>query len=200
MSLRDDEIGGAAASTQLIAAARAGSASALNELLTTYRPYLLRIATMDFPQDLQGKVGASDLVQETLLHAAGNFNNFIGQSEAELLGWMRRILLNQMLNTVRHYRTTKRAAGRESPIDDLPLADAGGQSPSSAFIAGEEQLLVKIALLQLSPHYQQVIALRHEHDLAFGDIGQKLNCSEDAARKLWARAVGALQKELHVDE
>jgi RNA polymerase sigma-70 factor (ECF subfamily) len=201
VSHRDGSSGtGKHAAAELIVAARAGSPAALNELLTNYRLYLLRIASQEFPSDLQGKVGASDLVQETMLHAAGNFGEFVGESETELLGWMRRILLNQMLNTIRHYRTEKRNAGREAPLDGRMLAGHGDSTPSSEFIAQEERLLVQLALLQLPEIYRQAIVLRHEQDLSFVEIGARLGCSEDAARKLWGRAVLALQQELQVHE
>ena len=77
------------------------------------------------------KGGASDLVQETFLEAQRDFPRFQGTSEAELLGWLRQMLLNNVANFTRHYRITKREVGREVAIqqDDsanpsgLPVAD-----------------------------------------------------------------------------
>ena len=51
----------------LIAAARGGSHEALGTLLERCRDYLLLVAGREIGRDLQGKIGASDLVQETFV-------------------------------------------------------------------------------------------------------------------------------------
>jgi hypothetical protein len=43
-----------------------------------------------------------------------------------------------------------------------------------------------------------VLALRHEEQLTFEQIGQKMERTANAARMLWLRAVERLQKEMGV--
>src|SRR5262245_29910755 len=99
-------------------AARAGSRDALGQALDACRHYLLRIAQAGLDPDLRAKAGASDLVQETFLEAQRDFARFQGTSEAELLAWLRRLLLNNVANFTRRYReTAKRQTGREVPLE-----------------------------------------------------------------------------------
>src|SRR5215470_14425159 len=95
-------------------AARTGSAEALGRLLEGCRGYLLLVAQRELAPDLQAKGGASDLVQETLLDALRDFPRFQGTSEAEVLAWLRRLLLNNLVSFTRRYRDAgKRQIGRE---------------------------------------------------------------------------------------
>ena len=63
LSVSFSEHGGFAAQVE---AAQQGDAVALGRVLEVFRPYLLAVANEDFPQQLWGKCGGSDLVQETL--------------------------------------------------------------------------------------------------------------------------------------
>jgi DNA-directed RNA polymerase specialized sigma24 family protein len=58
---------------QLLGRAQAGDAAALGQLLQLYRNYLGLLARLHIDRRLQGKVDASDLVQETFLKAHRNF-------------------------------------------------------------------------------------------------------------------------------
>src|SRR5437870_8093656 len=91
---------------QWLAEARAGSPEALGQMLEACRGYLLLVAQRELAPDLRAKGGASDLVQETFLEAQRDFPRFSGRSEAELLAWLRRLLLNNLANFTRHYRAT----------------------------------------------------------------------------------------------
>ncbi len=62
----------------LIAAAQGGSSEALGTLLEQCRDYLLLVAGRELGRDLQGKIGASDLVQETFVRAQEVFGSFHG--------------------------------------------------------------------------------------------------------------------------
>jgi DNA-directed RNA polymerase specialized sigma24 family protein len=42
------------------------------------------------------------------------------------------------------------------------------------------------------------LALRHEEQLSFEEIGQRMQRTANAARMLWLRAVERLQKEMEV--
>src|SRR5262249_40289408 len=102
----------------LLEAARSGSQEALGQLLELSRGYLLMVANGELASDLQAKGGPSDLVQETFLEAKRDFRQFQGGSEAELLAWLRRVLLNNVANFTRRYRTSgKRSVEREVTLD-----------------------------------------------------------------------------------
>ena len=181
--------------------ARAGSAEALGRLLETLRPYLLLVANEELPAWLRGKVGASDLVQETCLQAQGHFDRFRDDGEAELLAWLRRILLNNVATLQRRYSADKRQVAREVPLAecgadgllDLPLP---GPSPSSFAAARERDAALLRALERLPEEYRQVVHWRSYGRLPFDEVGRRMGRSAEAARKLWVRAIERLQQGL----
>jgi RNA polymerase sigma-70 factor (ECF subfamily) len=186
---------------RLIDAARGGSAPALGELLEACRPYLLVIANQQLQPGVQGKVGASDVVQETFLNAHAHFEQFHGQTEQELLAWLRRILLNNLTNTARHFQgTDRRQTDREVSLDAEDAPEKGmmdpGPSPSSAAVADERDEALHRALERLSEQYRQVIQLRNWELRSFEEIGQLTNRTPEASRKLWVRAIEQLRSLL----
>ena len=93
---------------QLLGLARKGDPGALGQLLELYRSYLSLLARLQICGRLNGKVGASDAVQEAFLEAYRAFDGFHGTTEAELLIWLRRILASKLANLVRRYYGTQR--------------------------------------------------------------------------------------------
>ena len=182
----------------LLTEAQRGSNGELGRLLEEYRPYLLAIANHEFPQALGGKIAPSDLVQETIIRGYEEFAAFRGVTSEEFGRWLRRILLNHLANVSKSYGREKRQVGREQSADS-GLANPRQLSPSGEAISREERELLDVAIERLPEQYRQVILLRHRQDLGFTEIGSRLGRSEEAARKLWARAVRQLQKELGIE-
>jgi RNA polymerase sigma-70 factor (ECF subfamily) len=60
--------------------------------LDGYRSYLRLLARAQLDDRVQQRVDASDIVQETLLEAHRAREQFSGESPAELMAWLRRIL------------------------------------------------------------------------------------------------------------
>jgi RNA polymerase sigma-70 factor (ECF subfamily) len=187
--------------SECLRAARAGSRDALGQALEACRNYLLRIAREELDSVLQVKSSPSDLVQDTFLEAQRDFPKFQGGTEAELLSWLRQMLLHNVANLVRHYRgTAKRQVGREIRLTAdsngaAELADAG-PTPSALAQAGERQQEVERALDRLPHDYREVIRLRNQARHSFEEIGRLMNRSADAARRLWSRAIERLQAEI----
>lgn len=186
-----------------VAAAHAGNDAALGRVLEVCRVYLLQVANGELESQLRAKIGASDVVQETYLEAQRIFDRFAGRTPEELRAWLRAILLNKLATAARHYRgTAKRQLGREVPIEagsDAPgPADPPdpGRTASSVFVREERMGLLMAAIGRLPEDYRKVILWRQVEGLAFADMAGRLGRSEDAARKLWWRALQALQGEL----
>ncbi len=183
---------------QWLHAARAGSEEALGRLLDACRNYLLRVANARLEARLRRTLAPADVVQQTFLEAHRDFKHFQGETETELLAWLRRILLNTLANMKRDLKAQKRQHGRERSLEDLAGSAlvAPDSAPGAGLIAQEERSQLQMALEQLPADYREVILLRHREELSFGAIGQRMNRSAEAARKLWARAIEQLQKIL----
>src|SRR6476659_4268625 len=189
---------------QWLPAARAGSREALGQVLEAARQYLLGFARQEFDADLRAKNSPSDVVQETFVEAQRAFGQFQGDTETELLAWLRQLLLHRVGKLRRHYRDTqKRRLAREVALggDSSSNGPAEGLaanmlSPSGQAMEHEQDQALQAALGRLPDDYRRVITLRYLEDLPFEEIGQLLQRSPDAARKLWARAVERLHEEL----
>ena len=178
-----------------LSAARCGEDAVVGELLEACRPYLLTIAQGELPGELRGKLGASDLVQETLTRAVEHFREFRGEHQDELAGWLRRILINHLANVRRGFASRKRATGLELS-DHADLALIVDQSPSSIVAQRDEEQRLEEALRRLPDHYQRVIRLRHQENRTFPAIAEALGKSQGAVEKIWTRAIVRLQAEL----
>src|SRR6516165_9962595 len=105
---------------RLIERAQREEPGALDRLLDSYRNYLRLLARTGIDASLQGKADPSDLVQETLLKAHQNFDQFQGETEAELVAWLRRILSRNLADLVRRFKAAgTRAVRREQSFDDV---------------------------------------------------------------------------------
>jgi RNA polymerase sigma-70 factor (ECF subfamily) len=198
VSLEDD-----AAWEQMLSAARDGASETLGQLLQDCRQYLLLVANQQLEPDLQGKVGPSDVVQQTFLEAQRDFGGFGGQSQEELLAWLRRIPLNNLANLTRHYHgTQRRQVSREVPLAEAPLCElqavlaCEADSPSTQALAREQAEALDRAMERLPDDYREALRLRHQERLSFEAIGQRMGRSAEAVRKLWVRALEQLQRDL----
>jgi RNA polymerase sigma-70 factor (ECF subfamily) len=188
----------------LIRQAQAGSQEALGRLLEGCRGYLLRIAGEDLDPRLRPKGGASDIVQETFLEAQRDFAGFVGDTERELVAWLRQRLRFRIAKFVRSHRhAAKRAAAREVPLEPSGFSSAAGPAlvadeptPSERALAGERDHLLEAAMGRLPEDYRRVIDLRYREGLSFDAIGATLGRTPNSARKLWVRAIEHLKHEL----
>jgi RNA polymerase sigma-70 factor, ECF subfamily len=183
--------------------ARGGSHTAMGWLLDTYRQYLLALAHQQLDAELRAKVATSDVVQQTVLEALAHFGRFDGQTPEEWAAWLCRILAHNLADARRHYRDSqKRQLGREVALADAllaPLAEALASevdSPSAQAIAVEEEIALRHALAALPEADRQVVQWRSFERLPFEEIGRRLGCRAEAARKRWARAVEKLGQSL----
>jgi RNA polymerase sigma-70 factor, ECF subfamily len=197
----------------LISDARRGDKSSIGALLQQYRNYLLVLATTQIENRLQPRVSPSDVVQETMLRAHKNFAQFRGTSEAELLGWLRQILVNNLARFVeQHVLAARRDVRREVSIERLgaaleqstvqlaALLPADGKSPSMAVQQREEAVLLADRLAQLPKSYREVLVLRNLQGLPFEEVAQRIDRSVGATRMLWLRAIERLRAVYAKDE
>src|SRR4051812_23877987 len=85
--------------------------------LERYRHYLSLLARLQLNARLQGKLDASDVVQQTLLQAHTKLDQFRGRSSGELASWLRQILANTLAMARRSFSTEARDVARERAIE-----------------------------------------------------------------------------------
>jgi RNA polymerase sigma-70 factor (ECF subfamily) len=190
---------------RLLEQARTGDNAVLGELLGGYRNYLRLLARIEIGRRLQGKVDASDIVQETFLDAHRHFPAFRGVAEAQFVQWLRAILAGTLANVVRRYLGTR---ARDLNLERQLVADLDQSScalaqilvdphssPSQQAMRGEQSLRVTTALSRLPEDYQTVLILRHLEGLTFPQVAARMERSVDSVEKLWLRGLTRLRKE-----
>jgi len=175
--------------------AREGDDADIGRLLESFRPYLAAIALAEFPSNLAGKLGASDIVQDTIIKGLESFPQFQGTTRQEFARWLRSILRNHLANVHETFSAQKRDVGRERR-SQATLIDPRQSSPSGVALSREERERLDAALATLPDEARRVILLRHRDDQSFAEIGAVLRKSEEAARKIWVRAIATLQQAL----
>lgn len=190
-----------------IVAAHHGSKSSLGRLFESCRAYLLLVGNRALGQSVCGKLGASDLVQETFLQAQQIFGRFEGTTQEELLAWLTRILQFKLAQAIDQFAGTQmRDVGRELPMVAAGLEPVSDQrrpdvrSAESAIVQFENQERLNAALGRLSADHRAAIELRSLQQKSFAEVGKVLGRSQDAARKLWVRAVEQLQEVLRSED
>jgi len=186
--------------------ARAGGEAAVGALLEAYRNYLRLLAHVEIGRRLQGKIDASDLVQETFLEAHRNFPRFQGTDEPQFACWLRQILAAKVANLVRHYFGTQ---GRDARLEEELAADvenssrmmghelaASITSPSQQAVRREQAVLLADALVALPADYREAIILRHLEGLTFPEVARRMERTQDSVEKLWLRALARLRQTM----
>lgn len=171
---------------------------ALHEVLSPLRDYLLLIANEDLNSDLRAKLGASDVVQQTLALACQRMDQFRGSTPDELKAWLRQILHNCLHDWERHYLVgQRRSIHRERAGIDWrnqpPSIPDPSATPGTDAIAQEEARLLEQAMATLPDHVRRVLHLRNWEEKSFSEIGQVMGISDEAARKVWYRGIVKLE-------
>lgn len=191
--------------SDLLSKARGGSAEALGQLFQACRGYLLSVARKELAARLRAKVDAADVVQETFIEAIRGFAAFRGETGPQLLGWLRRILRHNLTDLTRRYRACCRCLDQEVRLADS-FGGAVGAGPAFArggticeqLITQEQRRALDAALERLPPAYREVLQLHYDEHRCFTEIGNGLQRSPEAVRKLVDRALQRLRQDLRV--
>lgn len=190
---------------ELIERARAGDLSLLGQALERYRRYLTLLAQIEIGRQLQSKLDAADVVQETFLEAHRQFDRFLGTGE-QFGRWLRQILAGTLAGQIRRYLGTQ---GRDvrleqqlvqsidqssAALDEVLIASVS--TPSQQATRREQDVLLADALTRLPEDYRDVIVLRHLEGLTFPEVARRMKRTVDSVEKLWLRALGKLRQTL----
>ena len=192
---------------ELLRDARGGDPERLGRLLQLYRNYLTILAASQLDGRLRRRLNPSDLVQEAMLAAHRDFEQFRGGNEREFLAWLRQILINCLHHAVETHVKAKRrdvrceismeqvnAALDRSALNFAHVLADPGPSPSASLRQRERAVALADQLARLRPEYRDVIVLRNLQGLSFDEISDRMNRKPGAVRMLWLRAIDKLKR------
>jgi len=180
-------------------------ANKLRQPVERYREYLHLLARLHLDPRLQGKLDASDVVQQTLMNAHAKLEQFRGQSEEELLGWLRQILANDLAMAVRRFRAGTRDIRKERSLElglDASAARveswlaASQSSPSQQVMQHERLMLLADALRKLPDDQRQAVELHHLRGYTVAETAEHMTRTKPAVMGLIFRGLKRLRELL----
>jgi RNA polymerase sigma-70 factor, ECF subfamily len=174
-----------------LAAAADGDPAARWRALEACRDYLRLVARRGRWSNRAGLPATSDLVQGTVVDAWRQFSNFRGRTPGQLRAWLRAILIHASLKARRRPNEARLGSGGAAGT-----APASATSPSQAAQKKDAREALDAAISGLAERHRTVIRLRIWEQLSFGQIGERLGVSEDAARMLYGRALAKLRESM----
>jgi len=146
------------------------SADSPTDALERYRQYLTMLARVQLDPRLGHKLDASDLVQQTLLEAHRQRDQFRGTSDGERAAWLRQMLTHNLTDALRALRRARRDAGREQHLQDAldrssarldSWLAAEQTSPSMHAQRDEQAVALANALAELPDGRREIAASAH---------------------------------------
>lgn len=176
--------------------------------LERHREYLRLLARLQLPARLRNKLDPSDVVQQTLLRAHQNLDQFRGETEAELAAWLRQILVHGLADAVRQFagatrdvaleRTLHEAvAGSSARLESLLRSDT--TSPSGQVMQQEAFCQLADALALLPEDQCIVVELHHLQGYSVAEVALEVDRTEASVAGLLRRGLKRLRELLHED-
>jgi RNA polymerase sigma-70 factor (ECF subfamily) len=189
----------------LLRLAAAGDSQGWGELLTRHADRLRRMVALRLDQRLQGRIDASDVLQEAYLEAWGRLAEYLREPAMPFFLWLRFLTGQRLLILHRHHLGRQmRDAGREISLYRGALPEASSAAlaahllghdtrPSEAAMRIELKLRLQEALNQMDSLDREVLALRHFEQLSRAETAQVLDMRESAVSKRYFRALERLK-------
>ncbi len=162
-----------------------------------YQAYLRLLARMQLPPRLWAKIGASDVVQQTLLEAHIAAGQYRGRSDGEWLAFLRQTLARNMTDLARLYSADKRDVARELDLSSARLervVATADSSPSQAAVKNERLLKLAEALARLPDDQRIAVELKHLQSWTVKQIADLTGKSETAIGGMLYRGIRKLRE------
>jgi RNA polymerase sigma-70 factor, ECF subfamily len=179
---------------QLVAAAKAGDATAFEELVTRYERKIFRL-TMNITRNRED---AEDAMQDAFLKSYSHLKTF--QGDSRFYTWLVRIAANEALMRLRKRRPNQFSLDEpiEGDEDLMPreLRD-WGPGPEQRFAQTEMREILSGVIEELEPDYRIVFVLRDIEELSTEETAASLGISIPAVKSRLLRARLKLREKLN---
>jgi RNA polymerase sigma-70 factor (ECF subfamily) len=192
----------------LVRRAAAGEQEALAELFGLYRERLRQMVHLRLDRRLQGRLDASDVLQEAYLDLARRLPEYAGEPAMPFFLWLRLLTGQRLIDLHRmHLGAQMRNAAQEVSLyrGALPQASSVSlaaqllgrlTSASRAAIRAESQIRVQEALNNMDALDREVLTLRHFEMLTNDETAVVLGIKKSAASNRYIRALKRLKEIL----
>ena len=186
----------------LVTLAKQGDSSARSQLCRAYAERIRRRIRLRMGKELRSKLESMDIVQDALMCALRDLEDFTYTNEGDFLRWLVTIAENRIRDNLQNLHADKRDIRKELALNDFASISredhnripepARNTTPSVILSRKEELDKLEKAIDKLKPEYRQVIVLAKIDGLSYREIGDRLGKSADAAGHLLLRAMVSL--------
>lgn len=173
-------------------------------VLVKYQEYLLLLARIHFDKRLRPKCSPSDIVQETLLEACRDWDQYRGTTTREQAAWLRKILANTIVDHQRRFLGKGRDISLERSLEKV-MDDSSVRLGAMAFsnetlidrmVQEEVSIQVAQALSELPPLQYESIVRHHLEGEPVSAIAHDLDSTSAAIAGHLRRGLAQLRKRL----
>ena len=195
--------------SELLRRAVDGDEPALAALFAMYRQRLRRMIRLRLDRRLQGRVDASDILQDAFVDVVEQWTSYLEkQDEMDFFLWLRLVTGQRMMRVHRqHLGAARRDVGREVSLYKGALPQATSMSlaaqllgqftsASQAAMRAEMQVKLQEAINSLDEIDREIIAMRNFEELTNSEVAECLSLSKAAASNRYVRALARLQNVL----
>ena len=145
-----------------------------------YRDYLLALARSQISVDLRCQIDPSDLVQDTICDALRSPQQI--RERPQTLGWLRRILHDNLIDQLRRLRHKNRVASIDALLERTSARISqflvcDNTHPQVKAMREENEQILADLLGKLSSAQAEAIILKHCQGLSVAAIGRHMNKS-----------------------
>ncbi len=181
---------------------------AIGRVWERYRPRLLRLVRLRMDRRLQGRIDASDVLQEAFVDFAGRVDDYLHQPDMPFYLWLRYLTSQRLQLLHRHHLGAQmRDARREASLHRGATPRASSVSLAAQLLGrftsvtdavhrAEMQLILQDAINSMERIDQEIVALRHFEELTNEETAQVLGITPSAASTRHVRALKRLRQVL----
>jgi RNA polymerase sigma-70 factor (ECF subfamily) len=200
--------GNSSETSQLLERVAHGDTSGWGDLLARHRNRLRRMVALRMDRRLQGRIDASDVIQEAHIEAWTRLAEYVRNPKMPFFLWLR-FLAGQRLVTLhrKHFGVQMRDPALEVPFPrgGTPGASSAALAaqlmghdtrPSEAAMRAEMRNQLRDALDTMESLDREILAMRHLEQLSRAECAHLLEISEAAVSKRYFRALKRLKELL----
>lgn len=189
--------------------AQDGDAGAVEALLCEHLPGLRGFVRMNLGRSLREKEQSGDVVQSICREVLQGLGGLRHPNDASFRSWLYVTAARKIQHRLEHWRSQKREAAREQPLDAGATGASGSDlgpellgcyrsfcTPSEDLASREEIERIEAAFDRLPEDHRRVIALVKVARLPHAEAARELGRSESATRMLLYRALAQLAESL----
>jgi RNA polymerase sigma-70 factor, ECF subfamily len=199
--------GNSSQTDRLLRRAAQGDSEGWGVLVAAHRDRLRRMVAVRLDRRLQGRIDASDVIQEAYLEAWTRLAEYLRSPPMPFFLWLRFLVGQKLVTLHRHHlgrrmrdpaREIRLAGGALPEASSAALAQLLGNTtrPSEAAMRKELKTALQRALGRMDPLDREVLALRHFEQLNRAETAQVLGIQEGTAASRYLRALKRLKETL----